>query len=113
LLKSIVDDQGVDDPSFFKLDRAASDTIEVEDGSLGSLLIGLQETCCQLFAAFESPRSSKTLEAIDEYRLSIELTDDNRRQLTIVSKRLEHLLLELRLREPIPIQSLIELIDGN
>jgi len=57
--------------------------------------------------AFEQLASCVHNEAIDEYRLSIKLADDHRRQLTIVTQRLEHLLLKLRLRQPIATESLI------
>jgi hypothetical protein len=56
----------------------------------------------------ESPRDAKTLEAIDEYQRSFELTEDDRRQLTVLGERSAHELFGFGLNEPESIQSQIE-----
>jgi hypothetical protein len=56
----------------------------------------------------ESPSGPKTLEAIDEYWRSFELTEDDRRKLTVLSERSTHELFGFGLNEPKAIQSQIE-----
>ena len=101
LLKSILNYQSIDDPGFFEFNRSTRDPIEVEDRGFSALLIRCKESTEELLVAFKGSGGTKTLEAIDEHRLSIQLADNDRRQLAIVSKRLEHLLLKLGLSQPI------------
>jgi hypothetical protein len=104
----VIVNQSKDEPRLLEFIRFGKDTIEIEDGCLGPLLVDFDEVSSKQVHALQSSSGPKTLEAIDEYQRSFELTEDNRCKLTVLGKRSAHELFGFGLNEPEAIQSQIK-----
>lgn len=84
LLQSIFANERVDDPGFFEFDGTTDDPVEIEQCCLGTLFVNLQRAGLEMRESFEAAGGVQAFEAIDEYRLSFQLTDDDGRYLSVV-----------------------------
>jgi hypothetical protein len=108
LWQMVIVNQSKDEPRLLQFIGFTRNSIEIEDGCLGPLLVDFDEVSSERAHAWQSPSGAKTFEAIDEYQRSLELAEDDRCQLTVLGERSAHELFGFGLNEPEPIQPQIE-----
>ena len=97
LRHAILLDQRVDDPRFLQFHRFAGDAIQLEDGRLGALGIGLQQARAEVGEVLQRAGRAESFEAVHQHKASVEPADNDGRDLPILAQRCRHLPFEFRL----------------